>query len=105
MSADATGPTTQRVRLLEAARSGDDQAFGELIEAHRGELHAHCYRMLGSPYDADDALQETLLRAWRGLAGFEPDARSAPGSTGSRPTSASTRSRGARSGCCRSTSG
>jgi RNA polymerase sigma-70 factor (ECF subfamily) len=59
------------VRLLEAARGGDEQAFGELVAPHRGELHAHCYRMLGSPYDADDALQETLLRAWRGLAGFE----------------------------------
>jgi RNA polymerase sigma-70 factor, ECF subfamily len=71
VSGDATGPTTQSLRLLEAARTGDDQAFGELVGAHRGELHAHCYRMLGSPYDADDALQETLLRAWRGLAGFQ----------------------------------
>ena len=58
-------------RLLEAARSGDADAFRRLIEAHRAELHAHCYRMLGSPHDADDALQETRLRAWRGLSGFE----------------------------------
>src|SRR5918992_5185886 len=57
--------------MLEAARGGDEQAFRELVEPHRGLLHAHCYRMLGSPYDADDALQETLLRAWRGLGRFE----------------------------------
>ena len=62
-------------------------------------------RMLGSPYNADDALQETLLRAWRGLAGFEPGRPLRPWLDGSRPTSASTRSRNARSGCCRSTTG
>ncbi len=71
MGAGPSSPTTQSLRLLEAARGGDEHAFGELVDPHRGELHAHCYRMLGSPYDADDALQETLLRAWRGLAGFE----------------------------------
>jgi RNA polymerase sigma-70 factor, ECF subfamily len=71
MGADATSGTTESLRLLEAARDGDEHAFGELVAAHRSELHAHCYRMLGSPYDADDALQETLLRTWRGLAGFE----------------------------------
>ncbi len=57
--------------LLDAARRGDENAFGRLVEPHRRELHAHCYRMLGSVHDAEDALQDALLRAWRGLAGFE----------------------------------
>jgi RNA polymerase sigma-70 factor (ECF subfamily) len=56
--------------LLAAAADGDEHAFGRLIDRHRAELHAHCYRMLGSLHDADDALQETLLRAWRGLPRF-----------------------------------
>jgi RNA polymerase sigma-70 factor (ECF subfamily) len=57
--------------LLEAARGGDEQAFGDLVEAHRAELIAHCYRMLGSYHDAEDAVQDGLLRAWRALPGFE----------------------------------
>jgi RNA polymerase sigma-70 factor (TIGR02960 family) len=56
---------------LTAARAGDEAAFARLVEPHRRALHAHCYRMLGSVHDAEDALQDTLLAAWRGLAGFE----------------------------------
>ncbi|WP_051581607.1 sigma-70 family RNA polymerase sigma factor [Pseudonocardia acaciae] len=56
---------------LAKARNGDDAAFTRLVEPLRRELHAHCYRMLGSVHDADDALQDALLRAWRGLARFE----------------------------------
>jgi len=61
-------PTTD---LLTAARAGDENAFAALVEPHRRDLHAHCYRMLGSLQDAEDALQDALLRAWRGLGRFE----------------------------------
>jgi RNA polymerase sigma-70 factor (TIGR02960 family) len=57
--------------LLELATAGDQDAFRELVEPYRAELHVHCYRILGSIQDAEDALQETLLAAWRGLKGFE----------------------------------
>ncbi len=57
--------------LLSAARRGDESAYLELVEGHRSELHAHCYRMLASLDDADDAVQEALTRAWKGLARFE----------------------------------
>ena len=57
--------------LITRARAGDNDAFRALTEPHRRELLVHCYRMLGSFQDAEDALQDTLLAAWRGLGGFE----------------------------------
>jgi RNA polymerase sigma-70 factor (ECF subfamily) len=60
--------------LLSAARLGDRNAFEELVGPHRRELHVHCYRMTASLDDADDMLQETLLKAWRGIGSFEPRA-------------------------------
>lgn len=57
--------------MLGAARAGDQAAFGRLAEPFRRPLHAHCYRMLSSVPDAEDAVQETLLRAWRNLSQFE----------------------------------
>ena len=57
--------------LIERARAGDGDAFRRLVEPHRRELQAHCYRMLGSFQDAEDALQDSLLAAWRAFAGFE----------------------------------
>jgi RNA polymerase sigma-70 factor, ECF subfamily len=66
-----TTAATRENELLAAARRGDEDAYGRLVERHRTELHAHCYRMLGSVHDAEDALQDALLRAWRGLARFQ----------------------------------
>ena len=59
------------LELLEAARGGDEHAYARLVAPHRAQLHAHCYRMLASAPDAEDALQEALLGAWRGLPRFE----------------------------------
>jgi RNA polymerase sigma-70 factor (ECF subfamily) len=56
--------------------NGDEEAFRRLVEGQRAALHSHCYRMLGSLHDAEDALQETMLRAWRGLPGYQ--GRSSP---------------------------
>ncbi len=71
MTAASTGGTALDAGVLERARAGDERAFGRLLEPYRGELHTHCYRMLGSVHDAEDALQDALLRVWRGLAKFE----------------------------------
>src|SRR5947207_977254 len=58
-------------RLLAAAQRGDEEAFKHLIGPYRGELQAHAYRMVGSLHDAEDAMQEAMLRAWRGIGRFE----------------------------------
>src|SRR5881398_608887 len=69
----ATSPTDagQQDQLLKAARGGNQDAYAPLVEPYRSELHAHCYRMLGSVHDAEDSLQDAMLRAWRGLKSFE----------------------------------
>src|SRR3954447_17660626 len=71
MTSTHTRTTPREHELLRAAKAGDEDAYAQLLAPFRGELHAHCYRMLGSVHDAEDALQEASLRAWRGLARFE----------------------------------
>jgi RNA polymerase sigma-70 factor, ECF subfamily len=67
----ATTRAASTDQMLAAAQGGDEGAFQTLVETYRGELHAHCYRMLGSVHDADDAMQDAMLRAWKGLAKFK----------------------------------
>jgi RNA polymerase sigma-70 factor (ECF subfamily) len=71
MSTTSTFLTPAEAELLGRARTGDHRAYGELVDPHRRSLHAHCYRMLGSLEDADDAMQDALLRAWRGIGRFQ----------------------------------
>jgi len=80
---------TSETELIHAAQRGNQQAYGMLVGPHREDLRAHCYRMLGSFSDAEDALQEALLRAWRGLAGFDGRSSFRTGCTESSPTCAS----------------
>jgi RNA polymerase sigma-70 factor (ECF subfamily) len=71
MATQSTVTATQEKELLAAARDGDEAAFTRLMEPYQGELHAHCYRMVGSVHDAEDALQDATLRAWRAIGKFE----------------------------------
>jgi RNA polymerase sigma-70 factor, ECF subfamily len=68
--ASSTDAEQRHLLLLDAARADHDDAFRVLVEPHRRELHAHCSRMLGSVHDADDAYQDAMVRAWRGLSGL-----------------------------------
>ena len=71
MALEEGDATVARADLISRMRAGDGDAFRELTEPHQRELRVHCYRMLGSFQDAEDALQDTLLAAWQGFGGFE----------------------------------
>ena len=88
-------------RLVAAATTGDAAAFSALVERHRTELQVHAYRMLGSLEDAQDAVQEALLRAWRSRETYDGRSTFEPGSIGSRPTPASGSSSAGLGASCR----
>jgi RNA polymerase sigma-70 factor (ECF subfamily) len=71
IASDAGETARSDMQELAAALVGDQDAFQRLVEPHRRELHLHCYRLLGSMADAEDAVQETMLRAWRSMGSFE----------------------------------
>jgi DNA-directed RNA polymerase specialized sigma24 family protein len=73
-------------QTLSRARAGDEDAFRELTDPYQRELRLHVYRIVGSPQDAEDVLQETLLPPGAGLSSFRDAHRSVPGCTGSPPT-------------------
>ncbi|MGO1051363.1 sigma-70 family RNA polymerase sigma factor [Crossiella sp. CA198] len=64
-------PSAAEPELLAAAQRDDQDAFGHLITPYRAQLYAYCYRMLGSTHDAEDAVQDAFVKAWKGIAGFE----------------------------------
>ena len=68
---DPTGPTPSPDQERSTPRGGDEAAFERLVGPYRRELHAHCYRMLGSLHDTEEAMQEALLRVWRNLDAFD----------------------------------
>jgi RNA polymerase sigma-70 factor, ECF subfamily len=71
MPVSASTSSSAQARVVARARAGDGEAFALLVASHRHGVHLHCYRMLGSLQDAEDLVQETMVRAWRGLDGFE----------------------------------